>query len=246
MSKTIEIIYWIIFCISLASLILGCLALTRKNSPKNSTYEAFMSRIPPKNSTITQSPDYPIGKYEGEHSILGVTIFVTLTFNSQEKVSGRITGPLTVSCSTPEKYIITNGQIKFTGCLAQQISNNGIKLSSAYSKSDNTIIVNITEPLGAKIILYSSTEKMNWPETCIDNSQCNTWCSGKASTSTDYCCPIGGTRNGHLYWGKKYCDNLPLGTDCKSDAMCKSNYCEGNSGGFATGQCAPQPLKINN
>ena len=79
--------------------------------------------------------------------------------------------------------------------------------------------------------------KRNWPQTCTHNSQCDTWCSGRAGTSKDYCCPTGGTSYGHLYAFKHYCDNLPSGTDCKSDAMCKSNDCKGNKSGFATGKC---------
>jgi len=211
----------LLFCLSITALIIACLAFVKKTH-------------------IRQPSNNLIGEYKGKYSIglLG-TISVTLTFNSQQEVFCSITipGGSIPPCRTPEKYHITNGQITFIECLAEQISTNGIKLSSTYSKSDNTIILNITKPLEAQILLYSSTEKRNWPQTCADNSQCNTWCSGKAGTSQDYCCPIGGTLGGHGYWGKDYCDNLPPGTYCKSDAMCKSKNCKDNSSGTGTGKC---------
>ena len=74
-------------------------------------------------------------------------------------------------------------------------------------------------------------------DKCGINSDCSNSSCGRATAAdgaTLACCASGKV---HEYGGYDYCGGMASGSTCWSDAMCASDNCKGNAGGFKKGTC---------
>lgn len=74
-------------------------------------------------------------------------------------------------------------------------------------------------------------------QACSVNNDCANGACARASARDGEgltCCASGQTST---YAGYDYCKNMPNGTTCWSDAMCKSGTCKGNMSGLKRGTC---------
>jgi len=71
--------------------------------------------------------------------------------------------------------------------------------------------------------------------SCVHNNQCASGACGyaQAGDSSHVCCASGVATFG----GNDYCNQMPAGSACWSDAMCANGTCKGNWGGIKKGTC---------
>jgi len=68
----------------------------------------------------------------------------------------------------------------------------------------------------------------NLPSVCSSNKDCLNNSCGRitaADYEPDVCCPSGSIVD---FFSNDYCTNMPNGSECWSDSMCASGYCEGS------------------